>query len=138
MAGNPRPRPRFAAVGGLTPQAYHLLRLPASPCGLRCEEPALDHAARSGFRAAKRRKIHSLGRQPQDHGTQQTPEPRSGDRQSEEDGCGSWSFSPNFVATAANVQPRSGDISIAWGVSPRNTVRKKSTSREAATDNEVP
>ncbi len=39
--------------------------------------------------AAKRRHIHSLGRQPQEHGTEKPDKPRSGDRQSEGDGCGS-------------------------------------------------
>jgi hypothetical protein len=32
-------------------------------------------------------------------------------------------------------KPRSGDRQLAWGVSPRKTVPKKQTSREAATDN---
>ena len=35
-------------------------------------------------------------------------------------------------------QPRSGDTFIAWGVSPRNTIRKKTNSRGAATDNQRP
>jgi hypothetical protein len=43
----------------------------------------------SGGPAAKRRHIHSLGRQPQEHGTEKPDKPRSGDRQSEGDGCGS-------------------------------------------------
>jgi hypothetical protein len=32
------------------------------------------------------------------------------------------------------IERRRRDRSIAWGVSPRNTVQKKPTSREAATD----
>ena len=39
--------------------------------------------------AAKRRHIHSLGREPQEHGTEKILKPRSGDRQPEDDGCGS-------------------------------------------------
>jgi len=42
---------------------------------------------------------------------------------------------PDFLSRGSS-QPRSGETYLAWGVSPRNTVRKNPTSREAATDDQ--
>ena len=84
---------------------------PSNSQAIRSPAPFVTRTARS---AAKRRYIHSLGRQPQEHGAGKNSKPRSGDRSPEDDGCGS--------RRSHNLSPLRGLIlfgSPTWGSRPR-------------------